>query len=62
MYIESGIRYGFRVDFSRGAILLRSCTRNHRSAMESREVVTEHIRTEDEWLAHSLQQASGEFM
>ena len=32
--------------FFRGAVLLRSCTRNHPSATECREVVTEHIRIE----------------
>ena len=45
-YIGAGIRYGFRVGFSRGVVHLRSCARNHPSATESREVVTEHIRTE----------------
>ena len=44
-YIRAGIRYGFRMGFSRGVVHLRSCARNHPSATESREVVTEHIRT-----------------
>ena len=63
-YIGVGIRYGFRMGFSRGIVHLRFCARNHPSATENREVVksiSEQNVGQDEWLALSLQQASGEF-
>ena len=50
--------------FSRGTVILRAYTRNHPSAMESIEVVAEHIRTECRagQIVGPLSPVSGEFM